>query len=199
MGSYIGEIKAVAYANFPQAGWLACNGQMVGVADYPALFAIIGTTYGGDGETSFALPNLQGRAMMGTGDAPKLTPRAAGAACGAAEVTLDTPQLPVHNHPFNAVVTTSDADTRASAPDPFGGTASVALGLPSFIRIANGRKGEATFKKGGASAPIAMRADAILPFSGLAPGAPVVPIDNMQPYLTLNYFICTEGDYPSSG
>ncbi|MBL7650263.1 MAG: tail fiber protein, partial [Candidatus Hydrogenedentes bacterium] len=94
---FLGEIRAFA-GNFAPLGWALCQGQLLPIAQNDALFALIGTTYGGDGQTSFALPNLAGRIPIHQGAGPGLTPRALGEAGGSETVALGVPQLPSHSH-----------------------------------------------------------------------------------------------------
>ncbi len=94
---YIGEIRMVGF-NFAPQGWALCNGQLLAIAQNDALFNLIGTTYGGDGQTTFALPDLQGRIPLHMGSGPALTPRTIGQVGGSENVTLTTNQLPAHAH-----------------------------------------------------------------------------------------------------
>lgn len=93
---YVGEIRMFA-GNFAPVGWAFCNGQLVPIDENPALFQLIGTTYGGDGQSTFALPNLQSRLPVAVGPGFAL-----GQAGGAESVTLNTTQIPAHSHPFGA-------------------------------------------------------------------------------------------------
>jgi microcystin-dependent protein len=96
-GFYLGEIRMVGF-NFAPRGWALCNGQIMSIAQNTALFALLGTTYGGNGQTTFGLPDLQGRVPMHWGNGPGLTPRVIGEVDGSENVTLLTPQMPQHNH-----------------------------------------------------------------------------------------------------
>jgi microcystin-dependent protein len=102
---FIGEIRAASFGIVPR-GWAYCNGQLLSIAQNQALFSILGTTYGGDGVTTFALPNLQGRVPVGTGNAVQL-----GEAEGQTSVTLLPTQIPSHTHTFSA-------SSAAGADDP---------------------------------------------------------------------------------
>lgn len=94
---FVGEIRMFG-GNFAPAGWAFCNGDLMAVSQNDALFSLIGTIYGGDGETTFALPDLRGRVPLHAGVGPGLTPRQLGARGGAEEVTLSNAQLPAHDH-----------------------------------------------------------------------------------------------------
>jgi len=91
--------------NFAPAGWALCNGQSMAISSYQALYALIGTTYGGNGTTTFNLPNLQGRVCIGMGQGPGLSNYTIGQAAGTETVTLNITQMPMHNHALNASTT----------------------------------------------------------------------------------------------
>ena len=94
---YIGEVRMVGF-NFAPQGWAFCNGQTIPISENDALFTLIGTTYGGDGQETFALPNLQSRFPIHAGQGPGLTNRTLGEASGTESVTLTVQQMPTHNH-----------------------------------------------------------------------------------------------------
>lgn len=98
---YTGEIRMFA-GSFAPVGWAMCDGQLLAVSQNDALFSLFGTTYGGDGRTTFGLPDLRGRVPIHTGTGPGLTPRALGSAGGAEAVTVTTDQLPSHTHQMQA-------------------------------------------------------------------------------------------------
>lgn len=97
MDPILGTIILFA-GNFAPRGWAFCDGQLMSIAQNTALFSILGTTYGGDGQTTFALPDLRGRAPIHPGNGPGLTPRALGESSGSESVTLTVGQIPAHNH-----------------------------------------------------------------------------------------------------
>ncbi|MCB4808269.1 tail fiber protein [Tamlana sp. 62-3] len=98
---FIGEIRLFA-GNFAPRNWAFCNGQLLAISSNSALFSILGTTYGGDGRTTFGLPDLRGRVPVGVGSGPGLTSRLQGAKFGSETTTLSVGNLPVHNHAVNA-------------------------------------------------------------------------------------------------
>src|SRR4051794_22102013 len=118
---FLGEIRIFA-GNFAINGWALCNGQILSIQQNTALFSLLGTQYGGDGRTTFALPNLQGRAPMHAGQGPGLTPRTQGEIGGNPTVTVITSEVPQHNHIYNAGaggrgnVTTVPNNVNSSAP-----------------------------------------------------------------------------------
>lgn len=99
MDQFVGEIRIVGF-NFEPREWALCNGQLLPIAQNTALFSLLGTTYGGDGRTTFGLPNLQGRAAMHPGQGQGLTPRQLGETGGTQNETLSQSTMPQHNHEF---------------------------------------------------------------------------------------------------
>src|SRR5471032_1990371 len=104
---FLGEIRLVAFT-FPPKGWALCEGQILSIQQNTALFSLLGTTYGGNGTTNFALPDLQGRTPLSSGQGPGLSQRDLGEFAGESSVTLLTTQIPAHNHQLN--VSTNAAD-----------------------------------------------------------------------------------------
>src|SRR5450432_337567 len=99
--AFVAEIRIVPF-NFAPKGWALCNGQILSISQNTALFSLLGTTYGGDGRSNFALPNLQGRSAIGQGQGPGLTDRSLGDTDGVPAVTLSPAQIPSHQHTYNA-------------------------------------------------------------------------------------------------
>jgi len=163
---FIAEIRIFA-GNFAPRGWAFCEGQLLPISQNTALFSLIGTTYGGDGRTTTALPNLKGRAPMHPGRGPGLTVRRLGERAGAESVALAKTQIPSHTHQL--VGTEEDVDESS----PVGNY----LGVGNDLYSATG--GSAL-------------ADASLPDTGSNQAH-----NNMQPYLTLNFIIALQGTFPS--
>ncbi len=109
MEPYIGQIQAFGF-NFAPVGWAQCNGQLLPIAQYQALFSLLGTTYGGDGQTTFALPDLRGRSIVHYGSGPGLSPVQLGQNGGHETVTLTINQLPSHNHAVSVAVNTGNGE-----------------------------------------------------------------------------------------
>ena len=168
---FIAEIRIFA-GNFAPRNWAFCSGQLLPIAQNTALFSLIGTTYGGDGRTTTALPNLQGRAPMHPGNGPGLTSRRLGEKGGSEEVAVAEGQMPQHNHPLQAV------NQPASAYSPNSTTA--------LARSVNGN----AYNQGGS-------ADSVLDTRALLPEGSNQYHNNLQPYLTLNFIIALAGLYPS--
>lgn len=173
--AFIGEIRVFA-GNFAPKGWALCNGQIMSIAQNTALFSILGVTYGGDGKTTFALPNLQGRAPVQPGSGPGLTSRTLGEQGGTATVTLLTTEMPAHNHVpqgYDGGATTANADGSV------------------WSKTAGGRTPPPFYSTGAPN--VSMSPQAI----GVAGGSQ--PHNNMQPYVGVNFIIALQGIFPSRG
>ena len=173
---FLGEIRLFGF-NFAPRGWALASGQIISIAQNTALFSLLGTTYGGNGQTTFALPNLNGTAAMGNGNGSGLTPRDLGEVTGATTVTLATTEMPTHTHLVNtAVVATITPAQLNNVPN--------ATALMSFSG------------PGAAYGEVATPAVAMSPLAvGLAGGG--LPHSNQQPYLTLNFCIAVSGVFPA--
>ncbi|MDC8787073.1 phage tail protein [Roseateles koreensis] len=164
---YLGEIRLMSFAYAPR-GWAQCNGQLLPINQYQALFALLGTYYGGNGQSNFALPNLQGRTPLHVGPTT-----VQGQSGGAENVTLLQAHLPVHSHGLSG---TSDL-ANASAPG---------LAVPA----AKGRGGVNHYA-GAGSVNASLDASSVSLVGGNQPHS------NMQPYLVMNYVIALQGIFPS--
>lgn len=166
--AFIGEIKIFA-GNFAPRAWALCNGQLLPIAQNTALFAIVGTIYGGDGRTTFALPNLQARAPMHQGRGPGLTNRRIGERGGSATVVLQENNLPAHSHTVQGTTETGNTPS------------------PNGARLAASPMYEA-----GDSGGLGDMASDAMSSTGASQS-----VDNMQPYLGLNFIIALVGVFPS--
>jgi len=113
MDPFIGQIQAFGF-NFAPRGWAVCNGQLLPISQNQALFSLLGTTYGGNGTTNFALPNLQGRSIVHSGQGPGLSDIQLGQMWGSETVTLLPTNMPAHNHPVSVAVNTASGEESAS-------------------------------------------------------------------------------------
>ena len=171
---FIAEIKIFA-GNFAPRGFAFCNGALLPIAQNTALFSLIGTTYGGDGRTTTALPDLQGRAPMHPGRGPGLTSRRLGERGGTETLTLSEAQMPNHNHAVSVTLQPANED------DP-----------GANVYLAGGPT-PATLMYGDATASLnSTLADNALPNAGGSQAH-----TNQQPYLSLNFIIALTGTYPS--
>jgi len=177
---YLGEIKMFG-GNFAPRGYAMCNGQLMSIAQNTALFSLLGTTYGGNGVQTFALPNMQGRLPMNQGTGPGLTPRVIGEMSGTESVTLLSTQMPIHNHAFNA---TSDTGILTGPSEKALPAAPVNPSPPppaTFYVV----PGTSTMNV------VPMAATSV----GLDGGN--LPHENRMPFLCVNFIIAVEGIFPS--
>lgn len=165
--------------NFAPKGWAFCNGQAMAVSQYSALFSLLGTTYGGDGVTTFNLPDLRGRTAVGMGAGPGLSIVTEGQIGGSETVTLTTAQMPPHNH--NMAVSSGNASQGAA-------TSGASIAAPGTL---SGRTFTATLGFNTTSP------DTVLNPASVSAAGLGMPHNNMQPFLGVNYIICLEGLYPS--
>lgn len=167
---FTAEIRIFA-GNFAPRGWAFCNGQLLPISQNTALFSLIGTTYGGDGRSTTALPNLQGRAPMHPGRGPGLTARRLGQRGGSEIVSLSEAQMPNHTHTLQS----TDDDATTNLPDN-----TTALALADLSAYHTG------------TANLVGMNDAAMPTTGGSE-----PHNNMQPFLAINFIIALVGLYPS--
>ena len=173
---FIGQIVLFA-GNFAPRGWQLCAGQIMPIAQYTALFSILGTTYGGNGQTTFALPDLRGRVAVGQGQGPGLSSYDLGEVTGSESVSLMIPEMPAHNHMVQ--VSSGQADS-ATANNNYLAVANGSLaGDPVVVNTYNGTP------------------TAILGNSSITVAGSSQPHSNIQPSLCINYIICLEGIFPS--
>lgn len=185
MQAYIGEIRLFGF-DYPPEDWAPCDGQKLEIDKFQALYSVIGTIYGGSVASGiFMLPNLNGRAAMGTGAGPDLTSRALSDETGSASVTLESDDLARHRHSV-AVYVTND-QTRMTA-DP-----SSAAWLSRYIV-----KGSTSIAESYSTAkPDTSLSGASVGYAGGDKNGLVQPHENRQPFLAMNYCICLNGDYPA--
>ena len=182
MDEYMGIIKMFA-GTFAPRGWMFCQGQLLSIAQYQALYAIFGTTYGGDGMQTFALPNLCGRVAVGTGTAQRSgTNYQSGNSGGDENTTLITQNIPAHVHNTRAQV----SRTNASYSQPTGKSVLAAPGsmVGREFQSINGYTDEAPDTQLNTKSILEEVVGAGTPFK------------NMQPYTALSYIICVQGVYP---
>ena len=166
---FVAEIRIFPF-NFAPKGWAWCDGQLMPLSQNTALFSLLGTTYGGNGKSNFALPDLQGRAPMHPGDGPGLSRHVLGEAGGSETVTLLESEIPAHTHGVNA--SAGPANLQSPAPDRVVGRANSAVFRDTPDNLV-------------AMAP-----------QSLAPAGGDLPHNNMQPYLTFYFNIALQGVFP---
>ncbi|MBD2753686.1 phage tail protein [Spirosoma validum] len=179
MEPFIGQICLFPY-NYAPRGWAFCQGQLLQINQYTALFSLLGTTYGGNGQTTFGLPDLRGRVAISSGQGPGLGSYSLGQVAGTENVTLNSNQMPSHSH---ALMGSTDAATAST--------------------ISNNVPATSNGSTEGSETPVTVNAYAAA--NNLVPANPNAigaaggnqGHDNMQPYLCLNYCIALEGIFPS--
>lgn len=171
---FLAEIIMFA-GNFAPRGWAFCQGQLLPIAQNTALFSLLGTTYGGDGRTTFALPDLRGRVPVGTGQGPGLPNINLGEMSGEAAHTLNVTEMPAHSHPAQAAGSANAGDSAS----PGGNTWATSTARDNVYTSA--------------APDSSMAASAVT--VGAAGGSQ--PHNNMQPYLGMNYIIALQGIFPS--
>lgn len=166
---FLGQIEMFA-GDFAPAGWMFCEGQILPISEYEALFSLLGTTYGGDGTQTFALPDLRGRVIVSAGQGPGLSNYVIGQTGGEENVTLTASQLPAHSHALLADSLSGGSDTPTNAlpadsPD----------GVPSY-----------------GTQPVHTMSSGVLSNTG-----GIQPHNNVKPYLAIRYIIAVNGIFPS--
>ena len=201
---FIGEIRWVGF-NFAPRGWADCNGQLLPIAQNTALFSLLGTTYGGNGQTTFALPDMRGRVSVHVGMGPGLSNRDLGEVGGAEAHSLSVNEMPAHNHPLGTHSHTIPAlpvglgasSAAATGVDPAGNVLAAATvtgnGNPKVTKIYNSGPANVSLGVGGATEPST---------TGDATGNTAVaggsqPHSIMQPFLAVRCIIALEGIFPS--
>ena len=170
---FVGEIRMVGF-NFAPTGWALCNGQILAISQNTALFSLLGTYYGGNGISNFALPNLQGMTPMNQGQGVNLSPRNIGEIAGEPTVTLSLNQIPIHAHTPHAATTGNSGTPSPSVAFGGGGRGKP----PAYAAYLN-------------TAAVSMAGTAV----GFTGGSQ--PHNNMPPYLTINFIIALTGIFPS--
>lgn len=186
MNPFIGMIVMFG-GNFAPRGWALCDGALLSINQWQALFSILGTTYGGDGRTTFQLPDLRGRVPMHPGTGPGLTPRRLGDRGGIETVTLNILEIPAHNHLLNAAATASLNVVREDGNTTEPANASLANISPDTTNAYNSS----------ATPDAAAKAGTITLGGATAANGGSQAHTNIQPFQCVNYIIAMEGTYPS--
>lgn len=169
--AYLGDIKLTAIT-FTQRSWMACEGQLLPISQHSALFSLLGTTYGGDGRTTFALPDLRGRVPVGYGNGPGLSDYNQSQKGGTETNTITVSQMPSHNHTVNAVI--EDGNQSVPTNNFLAGTKVLDTEY-SDVSASNTTMNTAMINNAGGNQSV----------------------NNIQPYTVVRYVICVEGVFPS--
>jgi microcystin-dependent protein len=166
---FVAEIRIFPF-NFAPKGWAFCDGQLIAISQNTALFSLLGTTYGGDGKSTFALPDFQGRVPMHPGQGPGLTLHDLGEAAGSDSVTLIESEMPLHAHAL--VASTQPGEDPIATGESLARSVGASLYQPSNARL------------------VTMSPNAVSSVGGNQPH------NNLQPYLTLSFCIALQGVFP---
>jgi microcystin-dependent protein len=166
---FVGEIRMFA-GNFAPQGWAFCDGQLLAVSQNDALFSLLGTTYGGDGRTTFGLPDLRGRIPIHAGNGPGLSPRPLGSKGGTEAETLTVNQMAAHSHAFQGAAQAADI------PDPAGNMTAKSATTDAYLKEAPGS---------------ALASGAVTSTGGSQSHT------NLMPFLCVNFIVALFGIYPS--
>jgi microcystin-dependent protein len=176
---YLGNVTVFA-GNFAPRAWMFCQGQLLAIAQYDALFALLGTTYGGDGQNTFALPDLRSRISIHAGQGSGLSNYVLGEMAGTENTTLLSINMPVHNHSMLTFSVKQAASTATASGVDMPTNAYPASGVQEFLNSSDGNL------MGSYSSM------SVAPIAGSS-----MPISIVQPYLAMNYIIAVEGIFPS--
>lgn len=174
---FLGEIRAFGF-NFAPYQWALCDGQILPISQYAALFSLLGTSYGGNGTTNFGLPNMMGRVPMQWGNGAGLSSYVVGESAGSATETININQMPSHNHVIQVATPASGTSESTPGPSP-----------TTWLGLSNPADAYTT----GGSPNIQLSQKAISPTGNTQPH------QNMQPYLTVNFCIALSGVFPTRG
>lgn len=172
---FVAEIRIFA-GNFAPTGWALCNGQLLPISQNTALFSLLGTFYGGDGKSNFALPNMQGSAPMHQGQGPGLSERFLGEIGGSQFVTLLQTEMPAHTHALSCAAGNGSLNTPVA--NSWAQASILRVGQPVYKASQNG---------------------AVMHFQSTAIAGSSFPHNNMQPYLALTFIIAMQGVFPPRG
>lgn len=172
---FIGEIRTFGFS-FAPIGWALCNGQLLSIQQNTPLFAIIGTIYGGDGQSTFAVPNLQGRSPMHWGSNAGVV-TIIGEPQGTSAITLTAMQMPVHMHTISAANVPTGASAERSAGPKTNSFLAQTTGATAYV---SGKTADTPFNA-----------------AAMSSAGSSLPHENMQPYLTINFCIALEGIFPT--
>jgi len=180
--------------NYAPNGWALCNGQIMNIQQYQALYALLGTVYGGNGSQTFGLPNLQSRLPICQGTGPGLTTRVMGENSGTESITATLNNLPNHTHTLTGITATTTLQLANPASNP----ASVPTATNAYLGASGGGPGLATiYSDAQGASPVALKGAATTVSGSVSPTGTGLPMDSMNPFLVLNFSIALQGSFPS--
>ncbi|MFL1559357.1 phage tail protein [Pseudomonas sp. O11] len=193
MDVYMGTVMTFAF-NYAPSGWALCNGQIINIAQNQALFAVLGTVYGGNGVQTFGLPNLQSRAPICQGTGPGLSTRTMGEISGAETVTSTVNNLPNHTHTMAGVTATTTVQLANPASNPLGDPTTT----NSYIGASGSGPGLANiFSDAQGASPVPLKGAQTAITGSISPTGNGLPMAIMNPHLVLNFSIALEGIFPT--
>lgn len=193
MEVFIGTIQSFAFS-FAPSNWALCNGQTLSLSQYQTLFALIGITYGGNGQTTFMLPNLQGRLPLGQGNGLGLTQRVIGEISGTENVTATLNNLPNHTHALTGIT----ASTTLQLANPASNPVNTPTATNSFIGTSGTGPGAANIYSDQIGAlPVSLQGVTTTVNGTVSPTGGGMPMAIMNPFLAINFSIALQGYFPS--
>lgn len=193
MEAYLATIMGWA-PNFAPRGWAFCWGQILSIAQNTALFSLLGTTYGGNGQTTFALPNLASRFPIGAGQGPGLSNYTLGQMAGSENTTLTLNNMPAHNHVAGTLASSLTATTNVSGTNQSAPTATSILGAANYPDQNTGSPVNVNSYAPGGTTPAVTLPSPVTGATGLAGNN--FPFSILPPYLAINWIIALEGIFP---
>src|SRR5471030_2584967 len=193
MDVFMGTVMTFGF-NFAPNGWALCNGQIMNIQQYQALFTLLGTVYGGNGSQTFGLPKLQSRLPICQGTGPGLTARVMGENSGTETITATLNNLPNHTHTLTGITPTTTLQLANPASNP----ASVPTATNAYLGASGGGPGLATiYSDAQGASPVALKGAATKVSGSVSPNGTGLPMDSMNPFLVLNFSIALQGSFPS--
>ncbi|MFZ4968391.1 tail fiber protein [Pseudomonas gingeri] len=194
MEVFLGTIQMFGF-NFAPRGWALCSGQLLALSQYQALFAVMGTTYGGNGQQTFGLPNLQSRLPVCQGNGPGLTPRVMGEVSGTENVSILSSNLPTQVVPTASLTVNTTINLASTPSNPVTAPTST----NAYIGASNpaGPPSAAIYSDAQGSSPVALKGAASTIAGNLTIPGGNLPLGTMNPFLVVNFSIALEGIFPS--
>lgn len=193
MEVYMGTVMTFGF-NFAPYGWALCNGQIMNIQQYQALFTLLGTVYGGNGTQTFGLPNLQSRLPIGQGTGPGLSTRVMGENSGTETIIATLSNLPNHTHTLSGIT----ANTTVQLANPASNPATVPTTTNAYIGTSGGGPGSANiYSDAQGASPVPLKGVATTVSGTVSPTGTGLPMDSMNPYLVLNFSIALQGLFPT--